>query len=66
MSPRSDELRAQARAAEASASAVTDPEVKRQFLSIARSWHALADMVDRGEAIDDVPIATEKRDEGGT
>jgi hypothetical protein len=65
MSPKSDELRAQARAAETSASAATHPGVKRQFLSIARSWHALADMVERGDVID-VPIAIVKPGEGGT
>jgi hypothetical protein len=51
MSPRSDGFRVHALTAEASAGAASDPEVKRQFLDIARSWHALADMVDKGKVV---------------
>jgi hypothetical protein len=49
MSPKSDDFRAHARNAEASAEAISDPELKRRFLELAHSWHALADMADRGE-----------------
>jgi hypothetical protein len=59
MSPRSDGFRAQARMAETSASRTDDPEVKRRFLDIAQSWHALAEMVDRGKVVE-CPASTEK------
>jgi hypothetical protein len=59
MSRRSDGFRAHARVAETSASRADDPEVKHRFLDIARSWHALAEMADRGEAVD-CPASAEK------
>ena len=48
--------------AEASARAATDPEVKRRFWDIARSWLALSEMVDRGKEVKvvDVPGPPEK------
>jgi hypothetical protein len=49
MSPKGDDFRVHARAAEASAEAIYDPELKRRFLELAHSWYALADMADRGE-----------------
>ena len=55
MSPKSDEFRGHALTAEASASAASDPEVKRKFLDIARSWYALAEMVERGKVVPDPP-----------
>jgi hypothetical protein len=61
MSPKSDDFSAHARTAELSASAISDPEVKRKFLDIARSWHELAEMAERGKVVD-VPASTEKRD----
>ena len=51
MSPRSDQFRAHALTAETSANAASDPAVKRRFLDIARSWHALATMVDKGKDV---------------
>ncbi len=51
MSPRSDGFRVHALTAEASARASSDPEVKRQFLDIARSWHALAEMANKGKIV---------------
>ena len=59
MSPKSDGFRAHALTAENSARAASDPEVKRKFLDIARSWHALAEMVDRGKVVQ-LPDSTEK------
>jgi hypothetical protein len=38
--------------AERAASVAADPEVKVKFADIARSWHALAEMVDRGKVVD--------------
>ena len=49
MSLKSDDFRAHERVAEASAEAIPDPELKRRFLELAHSWHALADMIERGE-----------------
>jgi Tfp pilus assembly protein PilP len=64
MSPKSDQFRAHALTAETSAKAAPDPEVKRQFLEIARSWRALAAMVDRGKVVEIVaaPGSTETGD----
>jgi hypothetical protein len=64
MSPKSDGFRAHALTAEASAGAASDPEVKRQFLDIARSWYALAEMVDKGKVVKIVVVtgATETGD----
>jgi hypothetical protein len=55
MSPKSDGFRAHALIAQASAKVATDPEVGRRFSEIARSWLALAEMVDKGK---DVKIVT--------
>ena len=41
-------------AAETSAKRTSDPDVKRQFLSIANSWRALAEMVDKGKVVPDL------------
>ena len=57
MSPNSDRFRERALAAERSASATADPELKRKFLDIARNWHALAVMEERGHVVLD---STEK------
>jgi hypothetical protein len=46
MSPKSDGFRAHALMAEKAARTTSDPEVKRKFLDIARSWHALAERVE--------------------
>jgi hypothetical protein len=51
MSPKSDQFRLHALTAEASAGEATGPEVKRRFEDIARSWHALAEMADKGKAV---------------
>jgi hypothetical protein len=59
MSPRGDRFRAHALTAETSARMASDPEVKRQFFSIAQSWYALADMVDKGKVVE-LPGSTEK------
>jgi hypothetical protein len=37
---------------EASAGEATDPEVKRRFQDIARSWRALAEMADKGKVVE--------------
>ena len=65
MSPKSDQFRAHALTAETSANASSDPDVKRQFLDIARSWHALARMVDKGKVVNIVvvPVSTETHDD---
>jgi hypothetical protein len=52
MSPRSDRFRVCALTAERAASVAADPEVKVKFADIARSWQALAEMVDRGKVVD--------------
>jgi hypothetical protein len=52
MSPKSDGFRAHARTAENAARIARDPEVKQKLLDIARSWHALAAMVDRGKVVE--------------
>jgi hypothetical protein len=62
MSPRSDGFRAHALTAEASAKAASDPEVKRKFLEIARSWHALAEMADKGKDVKIVAVPPEQSD----
>ena len=51
MSPKSDGFRLHALTAEASAREAADPEVKRRFEDIARSWHALAEMADKGQIV---------------
>jgi len=51
MSPKSDGFRLHALTAEASAREAADPEVKRRFEDIARSWHALAEMADKGQVV---------------
>ena len=51
MSPRSDRFRMCARTAERAASVAADPDVKVKFADIARSWRALAEMVDRGKVV---------------
>ena len=52
MSPRSDRFRMCARTAERAASVTADRQVKVKFTDIASSWHALAEMVDRGKVVD--------------
>jgi hypothetical protein len=61
MSPKSDEFHARAVEAERYASDAADPEVKQRFLDIARSWHALAEMVERGKGAE-VLITTRRHD----
>jgi hypothetical protein len=56
MSPKSDGFRLHALTAEASAGEATDPEVKRRFEDIARSWHALAEMADKGKVVKVVEV----------
>ena len=51
MSPRSDRFRVCALTAERAASVAADPEVKVRFADIARSWHALAEKVDKGKVV---------------
>jgi hypothetical protein len=51
MSPRSDRFRVCALSAERAASVAVDRQVKVKFAGIARSWHALAEMVDRGKVV---------------
>jgi hypothetical protein len=41
-----------ARTAERAASVTADRQVKVKFTDIASSWHALAEMVDRGKVVD--------------
>lgn len=50
---KADEFRVLALTAEAFARAASDPEVKRQFLNIADSWRALAEMIDNGKVVPD-------------
>jgi hypothetical protein len=51
MTPRSDRFRVCALSAESAASVAVDRQVKVKFADIARSWHALAEMVDRGKVV---------------
>jgi hypothetical protein len=62
MSPRSDDFRAHALIAEASARAAIDAEVGRRFWDIAQSWLALAEMVDKGKDVKIVAVPTEQSD----
>jgi hypothetical protein len=61
MSSKSDGYRAHALAAERSASAATDPSVRQKLYDLARTWNALADMVDNGKVVD-LPASIEKRE----
>jgi hypothetical protein len=51
MSPRSDRFRVCGQSAERAASVAADPDVRVRFADIARSWRALAEMVDGGKVV---------------